>query len=196
MTIHIKNMVCDRCKLAVRQIFETAGLPAVHVDLGTVSIEPTSITQDQYDTIDKMLQALGFERIDDRRARVIENIKNAVIRKIHYGDISSKKLNWSTILSDEIHYEYNYLSNLFSSVEGITLEQYIIRQKIERAKELLLYDELTLSEIALRLGYSSVAHLSSQFKKVTGFTPSALKRQRWPEKSRTSLDKIPAKTPN
>jgi len=173
-------------------VFENVNLSPVQVELGMVSlgVSDTVITEDQYKAIDGMLQVLGFERIDDRRARIIENIKNAVIRKVHYGDIGSKKLNWSTMLSDEIHYEYNYLSNLFSSVEGITLEQYIIRQKIERAKELLLYDELTLSEIASRLGYSSVAHLSSQFKKITGFTPSALKRQRWPEKNRTSLDKI------
>ena len=189
-------MVCDRCKSAVRQVFEKVNLSPAQVELGMVSLGATdvTVTEDQYKAIDGMLQALGFERIDDRRARIIENIKNAVIRKIHYGDIGNKKLNWSTMLSDEIHYEYNYLSNLFSSVEGITLEQYIIRQKIERAKELLLYDELTLSEIASRLGYSSVAHLSSQFKKITGFTPSALKRQRWPEKTRTALDKIAGKT--
>jgi len=185
-------MVCDRCKLAVRQVFEKANLSPTQVELGMVNLGASNITitDDQYKTIDQMLQALGFERIDDRRARIIESIKNTVIRKIHYGDAGSKKLNWSTVLSEEIHYEYNYLSNLFSSVEGITLEQYIIRQKIERAKELLLYDELTLSEIASRLGYSSVAHLSAQFKKITGFTPSALKRQRWPEKNRMSLDKI------
>ena len=109
---------------------------------------------------------------------------------IHHTDRVDRKYNWSAVLSDELHYEYNYLSNLFSSVEGITLEQYIIRQKIERAKELLFYDELNLSEIADRLGYSSVAHLSAQFKKITGLTPSELKKSRDLDQARKPLDKL------
>src|SRR5688500_9378097 len=117
-------------------------------------------------------------------------MKNKIIQLIPHTDRVELKLNWSTILSEELHYEYNYISNLFSSVEGITLEQYIIRQKIERAKELLFYDELTLSEIAHKLGYSSVAHLSGQFKKVTGFTPSELKKNRHVKGDRKSLDQV------
>ena len=137
-----------------------------------------------------VLERLGFERIDDRKARLIESVKSKIIQMIHHSDKVNMKFNWSDVLAEELHYEYNYLSNLFSSVEGITLEQYIIRQKIEKVKELLFYDELSLSEIADRLDYSSVAHLSSQFKKVTGFTPSELKKSREIDQSRKPLDSI------
>lgn len=188
-TLHIKNMVCDRCKLVVRQELEKAGLKPEKVALGEITVQG-EIHPDVLGKLDKSLLDLGFERIDDKKARLIENIKRTVIELIHHGDPGNRKLNWSDILSDQLHYEYNYLSTLFSSVEGITLEQYIIRQKIERAKELLFYDELTLSEIADKLGYSSVAHLSAQFKKITGFTPSELKKSREIDKSRKSLDQI------
>ena len=187
--LYIKNMVCDRCKLVVRQELEKSGLKPEKVTLGEVvvegEVEPHVLTQ-----IDQRLFDLGFERIDDRRARLIENIKRTIIEIIHHGDPTKRKFNWSDILSDRLHYEYNYLSTLFSSVEGITLEQYIIRQKIERVKELLFYDELTLSEIANKLGYSSVAHLSGQFKKITGFTPSELKKSRGIDQSRKSIGNI------
>ncbi len=145
---------------------------------------------DKWKTLDSALEALGFARIDDRKVRLIEGIKNKVIQLIHHSKEVDRKHNWSTVLAEEMHYEYNYLSNLFSSVEGITLEQYIIRQKIEKAKELLFYDELNLSEIASRLGYSSVAHLSAQFKKVTGMTPSELKKKRNVNEVRKSLDDV------
>lgn len=187
--LYIKNMVCDRCIAAVRQEVEKAGLTADKITLGEVvlSREPEA---SQLRQLDEALIKLGFERIDDRRARLIEAIKNTVIRLIHHTDEVNLKFNWSTILSEELHHDYNHLSGLFSAVEGITLEQYIIRQKIERAKELLFYDELTLSAIAHKLGYSSVAHLSSQFKKVTGFTPSELKKARDKEGVRKPLDQI------
>jgi AraC family transcriptional regulator len=188
-TLYIKNMVCDRCKLVVRQELEKLNLNPEKVALGEVVVSG-DITAEVQKRLDDSLLGLGFERIDDRKARLIETIKNTVIELIHHGDPGSRKFNWSNILSDRLNYEYNYLSNLFSSVEGITLEQYIIRQKIERVKELLFYDELTLSEIAHKLGYSSVAHLSSQFKKVTGFTPSDLKRSREIEQNRKSLDHV------
>lgn len=174
-TLHIKNMVCDRCKMVVRQELEKLGVKPLRVDLGEVDVEGAPETA-KLESIDNALLAVGFERIDDRKSRIIEKIKNAVIQKIHRVDVVERKFNWSDILSEELHADYDYLSGLFSSVEGITLEQYIIRQKIERAKELLLYDELNLSEIAGKLGYSSVAHLSSQFKKITGTTPSQLKK--------------------
>jgi AraC family transcriptional regulator len=188
-TLYIKNMVCDRCKLVVRQELEKLDLKPENVTLGEVTVSG-DVTPETQKKLDTALLNLGFERIDDRKARLIESIKNAVIELIHRGDPGNRKFNWSDILSDRLHYEYNYLSNLFSSVEGITLEQYIIRQKIEKVKELLFYDELTLSEIAHKMGYSSVAHLSGQFKKVTGFTPSDLKKSREIDRNRKSLDHI------
>jgi AraC family transcriptional regulator len=188
-TLYIKNMVCDRCKLVVKQELDKLGLSPERVTLGEVII-PGEITPDVQKKLDTALLDLGFERIDDRKARLIESIKNTVIELIHRADPANRKFNWSDILSDRLHYEYNYLSNLFSSVEGITLEQYIIRQKIEKVKELLFYDELTLSEIAHKMGYSSVAHLSGQFKKITGFTPSELKKSREIDGNRKPLDHI------
>lgn len=188
-TLHIKNMVCNRCVMAVGQEFEKLGLHPETIVLGEVRLHQHP-TPEQLDQLDQSLNALGFERIDDRKARLIEGIKNKVIQLIHHTNRLDRKHTWSVILSEAMHYEYNYLSNLFSSVEGITLEQYIIRQKVERAKELLFYDELTLSEIADRLGYSSVAHLSAQFKKVTGLTPSELKKSRTIEQSRKPLDTL------
>jgi YesN/AraC family two-component response regulator len=189
-TLYIKNMVCNRCVTAVSQVLEEVGLHPQKVSLGEVVLEGDSIHPETLHQLDESLKSIGFERIDDRKARLIEGVKNKIIRMIHHSDHVDRKYNWSKILADEMHYEYNYLSNLFSSVEGITLEQYIIRQKIEKAKELLFYDELTLSEIANRLGYSSVAHLSGQFKKITGMTPSDLKKSHALEKVRKPIDSI------
>ena len=190
MTLYIKNMVCSRCVTAVTGELERQGLHPDSVVLGQATIKEDSLSREQLVTLDESLLQLGFERIDDRRARLIESIKNIVIRIIHQGERIHMKINWSSLLSEELHYDYNYLSTLFSSVEGITLEQYIIRQRIERAKELLFYDEWSLSEIADRLGYSSVAHLSSQFKKVTGFSPSEMKKARNVAQSRKPLDSV------
>lgn len=189
-TLYIKNMVCNRCITAVKQEFEKLGLHPEKVTLGEITIGEDSLSAEQQQQLDAALQELGFERIDDRKARLIEGIKSKIIQLIHHSDKVNLKVNWSKVLSDEVHYEYNYLSNLFSSVEGITLEQYIIRQKIEKVKELLFYDELTLSEIADKLGYSSVAHLSAQFKKITGFTPSELKKSREIDQNRKPLDAV------
>lgn len=189
-TLYIKNMVCQRCVMAVQQMFTNLDLHPQKVALGEIQLAENELAEDKLEAIDKALLNLGFERIDDRKARMIESIKNLVIDKIHHVTEVDRKFNWSTMLAEELHYEYNYLSNLFSSVEGITLEQYIIRQKIERAKELLFYDELNLSEIANKLGYSSVAHLSSQFKKITGFSPSELKKSRMQESARKPLDRV------
>jgi AraC-like DNA-binding protein len=181
-------MVCDRCVMAVRQELEKQGLHSEKVVLGEATVTEENLSKEQLESLDNGLKKLGFERIDDRKARLIEAIKNRIIQMIHHSSKVDLKFNWSTVLSEELHYEYNYLSNLFSSVEGVTIEQYIIRQKIEKAKELLFYDELNLSQIANRLGYSSVAHLSSQFKKVTGLTPSEMKRSRDLEHNRKPLD--------
>ena len=166
------------------------GLHPEKVELGEVELKVDHLDQDQLAAIDKAFDERGFERIDDRKARLIESIKNKVIKMIHHSDHIDRKYNWSTQLSEGLHYDYNYLSNLFSSVEGITLEQYIIRQKIEKVKELLFYDELSLSEIAHKLGYSSVAHLSAQFKKITGLTPSELKKSRQVSANRKPLDEV------
>lgn len=183
-------MVCNRCIMVVQQELERQGLHPEKVSLGEVIIKEEKLSEIQQHKLDSALIGLGFERIDDRKARLIESIKKKIIQMIHHTDKVNLKFNWSSVLSDELHYEYNYLSSLFSSVEGITLEQYIIRQKIEKVKELLFYDELNLSEIADRLGYSSVAHLSAQFKKITGFTPSELKKSRAIEKNRKPLDSV------
>ena len=188
--LHIKNMVCNRCVAVVKQELERQGLHPLKISLGEATLEENELTQEQQNKLDAALTSQGFERIDDRKARLIESIKNKIIQQIHHVDKLDLKLNWSTYLSEEMHYEYNYLSNLFSGVEGITLEQYIIRQKIEKVKELLFYDELNLSEIANKLGYSSVAHLSGQFKKVTGFTPSEMKKSRDIDQNRKPLDSI------
>lgn len=183
-------MVCDRCKMVVSQELEKLGFHAEKITLGEVVLTNNTLSAEQQKQIDDALIAVGFERIDDRKARLIEIMKNKIIQIIHHADRITMKVNWSTLLADEVHLEYGYLSNLFSSMEGITVEQYIIRQKIERVKELLLYDELSLSEIADRLGYSSVAHLSGQFKKVTGLTPSELKKSRNIDQSRKGLDSV------
>lgn len=189
-TFYIKNMVCNRCIMVVRQQLEGLGLHPEKVVLGEVGLREDDVSPEQWRAVDKALVTAGFERIDDRKSRLIESIKNEVIKRIHNPKGIDRKSNWSTILAEELHYEFNYLSSLFSSVEGITLEQYIIRQKIEHVKELLFYDERNLSEIAHLLGYSSVAHLSSQFKKVTGLTPSELKRSRDSRVSRKGLDQV------
>lgn len=186
--IYVKNMVCNRCVMVVQQELNRIGLDVEKVSLGEVELNDP-LDEGVLKRIDAALEPIGFQRIDDRKGRMVESIKNTVI-KIIYSPEVDRKFNWSTMLSEALHYDYNYLSNLFSSLEGITLEQYIIRQKIERVKELLFYDELNLSQIASQLGYSSVAHLSAQFKKVTGFTPSELKKARNIEESRKSLDKV------
>jgi len=190
MNLFIKNMVCHRCLMAVKSEFEKAGLHPTKIALGEITLAESSIPADTLNQLDESLKNLGFERIDDRKARLIEGIKAKVIQLVHHSKEVDRKYNWSKILADEMHYEYNYLSNLFSSVEGITLEQFIIKQKIEKAKELLFYDELNLSEIANRLGYSSVAHLSAQFKKITGLTPSELKKSRNFDTVRKPIDKL------
>lgn len=190
MILYIKNMVCQRCVQSVAEVLTSLGLHAKRIELGEIELQEDQLSEEQLAKLDNVLEERGFERIDDRKARLIEAIKNKVIKMIHHSDRVDRKYNWSTQLAEELHYDYNYLSNLFSSVEGITLEQYIIRQKIEKVKELLFYDELSLSEIADKLAYSSVAHLSGQFKKITGLTPSELKKSRQISANRKPLDGV------
>ncbi len=171
--LHIKNMVCPRCILVVRQIFDDLEIGFRQINLGEVELNQ-SLSDETKAELLKRLEEVGFSLIDDRRSRMIDQIKQLVIDQVHHPS-EEGQVKWADLIPEKLHYDYKYLSTLFSSVEGITLEQYIIRQKIERVKELMVYDELTLSQIADQLGYSSVAHLSAQFKKVIGMNPSQFK---------------------
>ena len=157
-TIYIKNMVCDRCKMAVEQVLQRMGLHPTKVDLGEAIIEVEPST----------------ELLDDHRQQTIERIKAALVKLVHYQDNQSAR-NLSNYLSTELRQDYSALSKLFSEVEGKTIERYYMELRIERVKELIRYDELTLTQIALRMNYSSVAYLSNQFKAITGMTPSEFK---------------------
>lgn len=187
--LHIKSMVCPRCITTVEKLLEKNALKSISITLGTVLLidEPDKATLDE---LDKSLQASGFKLIDDRKSRILEKIKTLIIQNIHHTEQFDLSLNWSSYLSGELGYEYKYLTGLFSVTEGITIEQYIIRQKMEKVKELLIYDELSVKEIAFRLGYSSMAHLSSQFKKIIGLTPTAFKKTVESYLSRKSLDDL------
>jgi len=173
MKLYIKNMVCDRCKMAVQRTLDNNRMPYSHLELGEVetTVEPT---EDKLENFRRDIEKLGFELIEDRNSRIISKIKKVVLSYIRSN--STKKSKLSNEVSNALAKDYNSLSNLFSSVEGITIEQFSILQKIEYVKELLVYDELSLSEIAHHLHYSSVQHLSNQFKKVTGLTPSHFKK--------------------
>jgi AraC family transcriptional regulator len=177
MTLYIKNMVCNRCKAAVRTIIEPLGLHIDNIALGEVEVSESSLPPLLLQQLSESLQNGGFELIDDRKSRMIEKIKNVVVDLVHYTDDQPRQKH-SDLIVAQLHYDYSYLSRLFSEVEGITIERYIIHQKVEKIKEFLVYDELSLSEIAFRMGYSSVAHLSAQFKKVTGLSPSHFKSMR------------------
>jgi AraC-like DNA-binding protein len=183
--LSIKNMVCDRCIRVVKEELEKLHYTVKKVKLGQATIESTTAVNIQ--TIKSALEASGFELLEDRKVQLVEQVKTLLIELIHHTD-EGLKTTYSEYLSSVLGKDYSYLSSLFSSVENITIEKYIILQKIEKVKELLVYDELTLSEISYRLGYSSVAHLSSQFKQTTGFTPTAFKQQK--SKPRKTLDHI------
>jgi len=174
-TLNIKNMVCPRCIKVVRDEFEKLEIPITSIELGKVTT-PLELNTGQMRSIRKVLDENGFELIDDKKSKLIDSIKTLVIKKIHHSKNDIETVNTSDYISKMLGYDYSYLSNLFSSVEGITIEKYMINQKIEKVKELLVYDELTLKEIAYQLDYSSVQHLSNQFKKVTGLTPSHFKK--------------------
>lgn len=179
-------MVCSRCILVVRQEFEKAGVNPLEINLGEV-ILAKPISDNKLEQIDKRLTELGFEILDDKNKRLIEKTKTILRKKVQAGEIE-EHFSLSDYLPQKLNKEYTQLSRLFSEVEGITLEQFFILQKIEKVKEWLVYDELTLSEISYKLGYSSVAHLSAQFKKVSGLTPSQFKKLG--VKHRKSIDNI------
>ena len=174
MKLYIKYMVSNRCKLAVKEELRRLGLHFILVDLGEIEIME-DITPEQKDELKAALLNSGLELMDDKRAVLIERIKNAIVEMVHHSD-EMIKVNFSDYLSEKLNHDYTYLANLFSEIQGTTIEQFVIHHKIERIKELIIYDELNITEIAWKMNYSSVAHLSNQFKKVTGLTPSHFKQ--------------------
>jgi AraC family transcriptional regulator len=186
MKLVIRNMVCDRCKAAVERVLRGHGVSVQHVDLGEVELarEPTSA---QLTAVRTALRGEGFDLVDGREAALIARIKAAIVKLVHHDAGMQGRVKLGPYLSSALNREYSGLSALFSQVEGITIEQFFLLQRLERVKELIKYDELSLSEIADRSGFSSVAHLSAQFKKLTGMTPSAFKTMGM---GRTSLDRL------
>jgi AraC-like DNA-binding protein len=174
MKVYIKNMVSLRCKMIVKGELERLGVGYSIIDLGMVELSQ-ELTSKERAQLKESLLLSGLELMDDKKSEVIEQIKNVVVSMIHYSD-EVPRVNYSDYISERLSYNYNYLSHLFSEMKGITIQQFIINHKIERVKELLLYNELNLTEISYKMHYSSVAHLSNQFKKVTGISPSTFKQ--------------------
>lgn len=172
--------------MVVQQVFESLNHPPVRISLGEVETT-IPMTEDELEKLIKSLKGFGFELIDDAKSRIIEKIKNTIVESIHQNH-DDLKVTYSEYIESHLNRDYAYLSSLFSEIEGTTIEKYIIHQKIERVKELLVYDELSLSEIADQMGYSNVAYLSTQFKKVTGLTPSHFKQVK--ENKRIPLDEV------
>lgn len=179
-------MVCDRCIAAVKKLLDDLKLPFTGLQLGEVTLLKNP-SEKQMKLLAPNLGQLGFELLDDATTRIIDKIKTVIIKYVHYG-IGDEKYKFSNLLASKVHKDYSYLSKLFSETEGITIEKYMINQKIEKIKELIVYDELSLTEIAYQLGYSSVAHLSAQFKKATGISPSHFKNI--PGNKRKALDSL------
>ena len=179
-------MVSNRCKLAVKEELKKLGLHFIVVDLGEVEIMET-ISSEQRSQLKASLYESGLELMDDKRAVLIEKIKNIVVEMVHHSD-EMIKTNFSDYLSAKLNHDYTYLANLFSEIQGTTIEHFIISHKIERIKELIIYDELNITEIAWKMNYSSVAHLSNQFKKVTGLSPSHFKQLK--DKRRSQIEDI------
>ncbi len=174
MILYVKYMVSMRCKLLVKDELKRMGINNAIVSLGVIEILG-EITPKERKDLGARLRLAGLELMDDKKSIIIEKIKGVITEMIHYSD-EVPKVNYSDYISEKLDYDYTYLSNIFSEVKGVTIQQYIIMHKIERVKELLLYDELNLTEISYKLHYSSVAHLSNQFKKVTGHSPSFFKK--------------------
>ena len=186
MKLYIKNMVSTRCKMAVKAALKELKLHFILVDLGEIEIME-NISTDQRALLTIALHVSGLELMDDKRAILIEKIKNTIVTMVHHND-DIIKINFSDYLSEKLNHDYTYMANLFSEVQGTTIEQFIISHKVERIKELIIYDELNITEIAWKLNYSSVAHLSNQFKKVTGLSPSHFKQLK--EKRRSPIEEI------
>jgi len=186
MKLYIKYMVSMRCKKIVKTELQKLSLHFANIDLGEVEILE-HISKRTRSQLKEALMKNGLELMDDKKSILIERIKNAIVELIHYSE-DQLKVNFSEYLSQKLYYDYNYLSNLFTEVQGTTIEKFIIQHKIERVKELIVYDELSLSEIAFKLHYSSAAHLSNQFKRITGLTPSHFKQLK--EKKLINLEDI------
>jgi len=184
--LFIKNMVCNRCIMTVENILQQNQVPYSKVSLGEVALKK-KLSAEEMKSIDAGLRKVGFELIDTRVNKIIEDIKQSLLEYLNLG-LESQNLKLSSFITKKIPYDYSYLSDLFSSVEGKTIEQYFILQRIEKVKELLVYDQLSLTEISYQTGFSSVHHLSSQFKKVTGLTPSHFKKIGF--EKRRSLDQL------
>lgn len=179
-------MVCGRCEMAVKVELERMKIPIISIKLGEVNLS-RELTDTEIQELSNNLERLGFELLVDKISKTIEQIKNLIVELVHYQK-DQLKVNLSTYLSECLNQDYSALSKLFSDKEGVTIEHYFIAQKIEKAKELLVYDEMSLSEIAIALNYSNVAHLSNQFKKVTGFTPTHFKNGK--ENTRRQIDSL------
>lgn len=186
LKLYIKYMVSTRCKMAVKEELRKLGLHYIMVDLGEIEIME-DLSTEQKEQLKTGLYSSGLELMDDKRAVLIEKIKNVITQMIHDSD-DSPKMNYSDYISQKLDYDYTYLSNLFSELKGITIQQFIIIHKIEKVKELLCYDELNLTEISFKMHYSSVAHLSNQFKKVTGLSPSHYKQLK--DKGRKPIEEV------
>lgn len=186
MKLYIKYMVSLRCKILVKDELNKLGLHETNIDLGTAEVLE-DLTQEQRDLLKKNLLRSGLELLDDKKSILIEKIKNVIVELIHYSD-ELPKVNYSDYISKKLNYDYTYLANIFSEVKGISIQHYIILNKIERVKELLLYDELNLTQISYKLNYSSVAHLSNQFKKVTGLSPTFFRQLK--EKRKGNLEDL------
>ena len=186
MKLYIKYMVSLRCKMVVKEALEKLGLKYVILELGSVEVMK-DLTEVEREKLRKILLKSGLELMDDRKAMLIEKIKNVIIEMVHYTD-ELPKVNYSEYISEKLGLDYTHISKIFSEVKGITIEQFIIAHKIERVKELLLYDELNLTQISYIMNYSSVSHLSKQFKKVTGLTPSFFKQLK--DKKRIALENV------
>jgi AraC-like DNA-binding protein len=178
--LHIKNMVCPRCITSVKKLLNEQEIGHLDVQLGEVVLT-SELSPVQKIAFQRGLEKRGFQLLEDYKSQLISKIKSIIVEEVHYS-IHPLKVNFSTLLSDHLHQEYSSLSRLFSTVEGITIEKYILAQKTERIKELIVYNELSLSEIAFQMNYSSVAHLSTQFKKETGMTPTTFRQQTQPNR--------------
>ena len=186
LKLYIKYMVSNRCKQTVKEELKKLGLHFIIVDLGEVEIME-NLTGEQREQVKAVLLNYGFELMDDKRAILIERIKNVIIEMVHHSN-EIIKTNFSNYLSEKLDHDYTYLANLFSEVQGTTIEQFIISHKIERIKELIIYGEQNITEIAWQMNYSSVAHLSNQFKKVTGLSPSHFKQLK--DKRRNPIEDV------
>lgn len=186
MKLYVKYMVSLRCKMLVKSKLQELGIKCASINLGVIEIVE-NISKEQHTQLKISLKKSGLELLDDRRSILVEKIKNVIVEMVHYSD-EKLNVNFSDFISNKLNYDYTYLSNIFSEVRGVTIQQFIILNKIERIKELMLYDELSLSEISYKLDYSSPAHLSNQFKKMTGLTPSFYKQMKRSRK--TSLENL------